>query len=33
MIQIEDWLLAVDVASTKMGFEFNSYRCTSVVIL
>ena len=29
MIQIEDWLLAVDVESTKMGFEFNSYRCTS----
>lgn len=29
MIQIEDWLLAVDVENTKMAFEFNSYRCVS----
>lgn len=29
MIQIEDWLLAVDVENTKQAFEFNSYRCLS----
>lgn len=27
MIQIEDWLLTIDMENTKMAFEYNSYRC------
>lgn len=29
MVQIEDWLLAIDIENTKRAFEFNSYRCVS----
>ncbi|WP_274308042.1 hypothetical protein [Solibacillus daqui] len=29
MVQIEDWLLAIDIENTKMAVEFNSYLCMS----
>ena len=29
MVQIKEWVLAVDIENTKMAYEFNSYRCIS----
>jgi hypothetical protein len=29
MVQIEEWVLAVDIENTKMVYELHSYRCIS----